>query len=575
MATLAGRRLTGPNLYADGPGAIVQVDADPGDDVAALLAAARQRLREGLGELGWEGAIEVRVWASGHGGELMVEAPFFRLYATVALAQWAFGELDPDATTLGAIRAQAEEEAALRRGAFAMAARADAEGVHWRVDDDELSIGRGPCALTWPLAQVPEPDAIDWAARRTKVPVALVTGTNGKTTCARLLSRMAKQAGARVGNTSTDGIAVDEVIVDAGDWTGPGGARAVLRRPDVDFAVLEVARGGILRRGLGVRSADAALVTNVSRDHLGEWGVDNLAELAAAKGVVTRVVAPTGRIVLGADSPPVVAWARDRALPAPVVWFSVDHANPVLVVHRASGGEVCTVVDGNVTWGIGEGAQALFAVADAPLCFGGRATHNVANVLACVAMARALGIPDAAIVSAATSFGAAADDNPGRARVWSIPKAGGEVTLFLDFAHNVAGITAIADLVRAGDRDVVLSFGMAGDRSDADLRDLGIALSAFAPRIAVLRDQAAYLRGRELGEVPRLVAEGLHTRLPDLPIHRTADEASALTTALAQAHPGELIVFLAHLERAPVAAWLHEHGASAAPSPLVPATTVG
>ncbi len=565
MPAVTGRRLTGPNLYADGPGAVVEIETEAGEDPAALLDAARLRLREGMTELGWNGTIHVRTWASGGGGELMVEAPFTRLYATVALAQWAFGDADPDTTTLARVRAEADAELAGRRAAHAMAERADAEGVHWRVDDDDLSIGRGPYAITWPLADVPDPDTVDWDARRGAVPVGLVTGTNGKTTCARLLTRMAKHAGARVGNTSTDGIDVDETTVDRGDWTGPGGARAVLRRPDVDFAVLEVARGGILRRGLGVRAADAALVTNVSHDHLGEWGIDTLDDLAAAKGVVARVVSASGRIVLGADSAPVVRWARDRALPAPVVWFSVDADHPVLTTHRASGGEACTVVDGRVTWCEADRTQALFAIADAPLCFGGRAVHNVANVLACVAMARALGLPLAAIVSAATSFGAAAEDNPGRARLWSIRRGNGEVTLLLDFAHNAAGIAAMAAWVRADDRDVVLSFGMAGDRSDADLRELGHGLAAFAPRLAVLRDQAGYLRGRELGDVPRLVAEGLRARLPDVPIQRAVDEATALTAALAAALPGELVVHLAHLERDPVAAWLREHEATPIP----------
>jgi cyanophycin synthetase len=220
--------------------------------------------------------------------------------------------------------------------------------------------------------------------------------------------------------------------------------------------VLEVARGGMLRRGLGVPRADAALITNVSHDHLGEYGIDTLDDLAAAKAIVAKVVPSSGRIVLGADSAPLVGLARACQFDAPIVWFSLDPDHPVLVEHRSRGGETCTVIDGFVCCCVGAQVERLVAVADIPLTFAGRARHNVANVLGVVGLARALALPNAAIVAALREFGTMPDDNPGRAHAWAVPVEGGEVLVLLDFAHNQAGLATMAELVGGLGRSVLI-----------------------------------------------------------------------------------------------------------------------
>ena len=183
-------------------------------------------------------------------------------------------------------------------------------------------------------------------------------------------------------------------------------------------------------------------------------------------------------------------------------------------------------------------------------------------MLGVVGLARALGLADAAIVAALREFGADVADNPGRARAWALPLAGGEVSVVLDFAHNQAGLSSMAELIRGLGRSVLLSFGMAGDRSDEDLRTLGSALVWFEPRLVIVREQDDYLRGRERGEVPRLIHEGLaRAGHPSEAIRDAENEPEALGLALAEAKPGELILALVHTDGEGVAAWLREVGA--------------
>ena len=174
-----------------------------------------------------------------------------------------------------------------------------------------------------------------------KIPVALVTGTNGKTTTSRMLTRILVTAGYSVGSTSSDGICIQEDFVESGDWTGPGAARTVMRHPRVNAAVLEAARGGLLRRGVGVNACDVSIITNVSADHLGEYGVHSVADMAEVKSLITRVVAPDGLRVLNADDEYTVAMAKRGD--ADIGWFSVNSENPVLDAHRSSGGMVCVL----------------------------------------------------------------------------------------------------------------------------------------------------------------------------------------------------------------------------------------
>lgn len=588
---LDSRRLTGPNFYGQSPGAVATLSFDDDDDPAAFIERWRAALARGLDALGWPADVHVRRWGAGdengaggekrrRGAELMFTADVDRLYAAADLNEWAVararGEPEPDAA-LEAIAEAAKSEQARRQGLVELLDAADSRAVPWLLDDDEVSLGYFDRCVRWPLGgdrPLPNPDDVDWSRFEPdpsgasglsgRGQVALITGTNGKTTTTRLLARIARLAGLHVGNTSTDGLYVDEQLVEPGDWTGPGGARAVLRNPSVEIALLEAARGGLLRRGAGVRRCLVAVITNVAHDHLGEYGIVDLQGMAAAKGIVATIVdQKRGRVVLGADSPALVAWAQAQQLPAPIVWFSLDPEHPVLAQAQSSGAEVWTVVDGHVARIVGEEATRLCRADELPISLGGLARHNIANALAAAAAARGLGFDDATIISALREFGARADDNPGRARMSELARpGGGRVRVLLDFAHNLAGVAAMTELVRGlergANRQPIVCFGMPGDRSDEDLRTIAAALTSLDPRRVILRELPDYARGRDPAEVPRLLEQGLRA-VSDVPVDHARGEIGSLELALANAEPGDLVVVLVHTERDAVDDWLRQH----------------
>ncbi len=560
------RRLTGVNLHDDSPGAVARVRLAPDEDASAAVLRWREALAEGAQALGLSLRTHARIEVDAKGVQhvdLMLVAPIDSLYAAADLAQWAVARAEGKGADLAPVLRDAAEERDLRRGAVSLADAADARGLPWLVDDEHMSLGYGHRSRTWPLADLPAPSEVSWDVLAS-IPVAVVTGTNGKTTTTRLLARIVRLAGKCVGNSSTDGLCINERLVEAGDWTGTGAARILLRHQDVNVAVLEAARGGLLRRGLQVGSVDVAVITNVERDHLGEWGVFDVAAMAEAKGIVTRVVRPGGCIVLGADSAALVGWARSRHFPAAVQWFSPDPEHPVLVQHRADGGAVWTVnAAGMLVRRDHDGEHALVPVADIPLTVGARARHNVSNALSAAAAATAMGIAEGPIREGLLEFGRDPSDNPGRTHTWKLPSG---PTILFDFAHNLAGLSAVGDFVRALARSTIVAFGMPGDRSDDDLRAIGAALVALSPRAIILRDLPSYLRGRLPGTVPALLEQGaLAAGFSRERVHHVSDECAALGLASTLANPDDLILNLLHTERDDVARWLADAGAQASP----------
>jgi len=549
------RRLTGPNLHLAVPGAIVEVTFDDGEDRDAAISRWRTHATRALIALGWPVQLATREHA--HGADLVCAAPIDALYLATLVQDWAvaaaIGEARDLEDELPAWRAEyARDHEPTRAAVMAAAAARDLPVL---LDDDGLSIGHGRRSITWPKDQVPE--HVDWSALG-RIPVALITGTNGKTTTARMLARIARAAGLVPGNTSTDGLSIDEHVIEEGDWTGPGAARLVLRHPGVDVAVLEVARGGILRRGLAVDRCGAAVVTNISADHLGEYGVDDLATMARVKAVVGSVVDPHGRVVLGADSQPLVDLvASGHRFPAPIAWFAQAADHPQLLAHRAAGGEAWFVCpDGHLTRARGPHEDRLVAIAELPSCFGGAAEQNILNTLAAAALASALGLPDAAIVGGLRSFA----DNPGRAALFHV----GGVQVFLDFAHNPAGIRSIRRLISSlrGDRRLLVSISVAGDRRDEDIRDVARAVHELAPDLVLVRDLEHYLRGRAPGEVPALLRRTLlELGAPADSVDTARDEVDVLTRGLAWAQPGDLVAILVHVDREQVQSELQRLGA--------------
>ena len=341
----------------------------------------------------------------------------------------------------------------------------------------------------------------------TTIPVIAVTGTNGKTTTTRLIAHLFRRTGACVGYTTTDGIYFQEHLLQEGDFTGPFAAGVVLANPRVDVAVLEAARGGILRSGLGFDACDVGIVLNVTADHLGLRGVHTVEDLARVKGVIPSVVKPGGHAVLNADDPLVLAMRFGT--PGTVVLTSIlgEAENPAVAEHLGAGGMAVLVEDeGGREWIVIRGAARVpvAAVDDVPLSMGGAARFQLGNLLAATAAAYLQGIAADAIVEGLRSFIPSGAATPGRMNVVRSPRG----TVIVDYAHNPAAVRGLMDFVArmpAARRIGVVT--MPGDRRDEDLRELGEIVSVLD--YVVVKEHDQYRRGRPAGDVARLIAEGL------------------------------------------------------------------
>ncbi|HEX5829051.1 MAG TPA: Mur ligase family protein [Candidatus Limnocylindrales bacterium] len=406
-----------------------------------------------------------------------------------------------------------------------------------------------------------------------RMPVVSITGTNGKSTVTRLITHILLRAGRQVGTTTSDGIMVDERLVDAGDWTGPGGAAAVLRRSDVDVAVLETARGGLVLKGMGYESNEASVFTNVSSDHLDLQGIHTLPELAEVKSTVCRVTKPDGWVVLNADDPLVAAVAR--RVHARVAYFSLDPDGSALIArHRRDGGRCYVLRRGVLLEWNGAEETAMLDVADLPVALGGLARHNVANALAAAGGARALGATPGQVADGLRHFRPSADLSPGRLNLFRL----GRRTVIVDFAHNEAGTAAILDVAAAiaGGAEgqpapVTAIIGTAGDRPDDTLRGIGRLAAERAQRVAV-KETLAYLRGRTRESIVETLLEGVRAggmQTDGIPVYETETEAleaelvgsgAAAAGAGAPEAPGVVILFC-HEQRDEVFALLDRLGA--------------
>ena len=554
------RRLTGPSLYFAEPGAVLETAV--GAPVApALTAAWKARIAQARAALGWPGGpVLVRVHATG--ASLAFTAPADQLYAATEVNEWAWlsalaamgvatgtpalrpghPPVDDDDVALRVLRAVAAAERLPRLPALRDAARS--RGLPLLLDEDRLSIGLGAGSRTWDNVALPLPDEVPWDALH-PIPVALVTGSNGKTTSVRLLTAIAMAHGWHTANSCTDGLYLDAALIEDGDYSGPGGARALLRDRRVQAAVLETARGGLLRRGLGVERADVALVTNVSPDHFGEYGIHDLDGLAEVKLTVARAI-DGGTLVLNADN--ALLRAHAAHVPVPQAWFSIDDGHPLLQRARAEGRRSCGVRDGRLLLRDGARAYDLGAIAGMPLTLGGLATHNVQNCAGAALAASCMGVAPATIAGVLARFGRTHGDNPGRLQRWQL---GGGVQAYVDYAHNPDGLQHLLELVRRahppGGR-LQLLLGQAGNRSDAAIAELATTAAAFRPDHVVLKDMdSAYMRGRESGAVAGVLrAALLQAGVAPGAIVQCLDEAEAARLILANARPGDSLVLPVH-----------------------------
>ena len=402
-------------------------------------------------------------------------------------------------------------------------------------------------------------DSPDGAAPTTivpTIPVVAVTGTNGKTTTSRMIAHIARTWGKHVGWSNTDGIYIDGVLVEAGDYSGPSGAGRVLAHDDVELAVTETARGGILLKGIGLTRNDVSVVTNVRADHLGLQGIDTLDQLAEVKAVVPHITRKSGWAVLNADDPRVFAMRQViRAQP----WvFSRDPDSPAIREVLGHGGRATTVIDGWVCV-VTSNADPLPLVelADVPMTLAGLSRFNVENTLAAASAALAVGIPQETVVEGLRSFRPDPEHNPGRMNFFSL----GEVSVVLDLAHNEAGLEAMVEImngVRRPGARVLLGLGAVGDRQDDLLERLG-EIAGMQADVVAIGHKRRYLRGRSQDQLEGLLRAGLE-RVGVAEAVSYDTEVESLAALVEEAQPGDVVGLMCHAERQEAYDWIAEHG---------------
>jgi len=381
------------------------------------------------------------------------------------------------------------------------------------------------------------PDGPDGKPDNARIPVVAIAGTNGKTTTSRLIGRIFESKGLRVGMTSTDGVYIEGRRTDTGDCSGPKSARNVLLHPDVDAAVFETARGGVLREGLGFDMCDVAVITNIGiGDHLGLNFITTVDELAVVKRVIVENVAPGGTAVLNAADPVVAAMAQH--CPGNIIFFAQDRMNPVLATHRAQGRRVVYVERENIVCGEGR-RQHRIPLANIPLTRNGSIGFQIENAMAAIATGWALAYPWEVIEQALAGFVSDAQTAPGRFNVFDYKGA----TLIADYGHNPDAIQALVDAIEnmpATRRSVVISG--AGDRRDDDIRQQTEILGESFDDVILYQD--ACQRGREDGEVIALLREGLANASRTQRIDAIDGEFIAIDFALERLQDGDLCLIL-------------------------------
>lgn len=502
----SSRRVTGPGLLWEKPGAILDVFTDCFDK-QQVVDIWLQETNKVLEAIGWTNSqTKTRIFDTGV--NLAISASIDLLYSAVFVVEtsWQLAAsrlLDEKSDNLEVLIDDLKKVISIEQNPSVLALQKEAEsrGIDVLWDDDYVSLGHGTGSAKWGINDIPAPNAVDWDNLH-NVPVALITGTNGKSTSVRLSTAIAEAEGKHAGSTSTDFVKLGNEILDYGDYSGPGGARMLLRDKRLEIAFLEVARGGILRRGLPLRQASGALVTNIAADHLGEYGVNTVEHLAEAKFAVARTLSEDGILVLNADDPLVLA--NGLKSPNNICWFSLDHNNGQIVKAKENGTLCCWLESEKIHFFNGSAVSLTVSVGDIPIAMGGAARFNVQNAMGALCLSKAMGISDKAIVKGLTTFTSTPDDNPGRCNEFMVRGA----RVFVDFAHNPHSINAIADMLdNLPSRKKYLMIGQAGDRSDQDIRDLTNGALQFNPDVVVTMDMEEYLRGRDWGEAAGIIKE--------------------------------------------------------------------
>lgn len=568
------RRLTGPNLMHAAPGAVIDVPlADSLDAVAVVTtndALVKRWHRHAMTiavALGWRAPVTTqRIWPGG--ASLFLSAPVDQLMTATEICEAAWRDAvddvaAPSPSEIARLRDVARAEA--RPALVHVWEAAQRRALNVTFDEEYVSIGSGAGVQVWPIDELPDVDAIDWPAI-SDIPIVLVTGSNGKTTVVRMVAAMARAAGHTVGYTCTDGVWIGAEQVESGDWSGPIGARRVLRDSSVTLAVLETARGGLLRRGLAVQHAAVAAIVTLSPDHFGDYGITDLVSLADAKLVVRRAVEARGTLVYNADVAELATALA--AYSGRVVPVSIDATNSFRTETQGRE-EKHEGTDGNTNSHSSRGSPWLSAsvrkllprielsldeLQRIPATRNGAARHNVLNAMIAIEIANALDLGQPAR-DALLRFGADPGDNVGRLMQYDI--AG--VTVVIDYAHNAQGVAALIDATRhlpAMRRAIALGTG--GDRDDVALQ--GIAQAAVQSGIIdryIAKEMPRFLRGRTPGSISGVLLHALRAAgVADEQLVRADDDLSAVRSALEWSRSGDLLLLATHDQRDAVLALL-------------------
>ncbi|MCE9537791.1 MAG: cyanophycin synthetase, partial [Bacteroidetes bacterium] len=370
-----------------------------------------------------------------------------------------------------------------------------------------------------------------------RIPIIAITGTNGKTTTTRLISHIVKNNGFKVGFTTSDGIYVGNSMLTKGDTTGPVSAEFILKDPTVEFAVLETARGGILRAGLGFSKCDIAIVTNVQADHMGLSDINTLDEMAKVKGVVVESVKRDGYAVLNADNKYCVKIGKNAS--CNIAYFSVDENNPVIVEHCKKGGIAAIYENGYITIKKGDWKFRVEKVTLIPLTFGGKVTFMIYNVLAATLASYVYGFKIEDIGTSLETFIPSAAQTPGRMNIFTFK----DFKVMIDFAHNPDGFNGIKEFLSTIDSpDKIGIITGTGDRRDSDIRELGRISAQMFDHIIIRQDK--FLRGREADDIVKLLVEGIKEIDPKQSYEYIPKEVDALKHALSLAKSGTFITAL-------------------------------
>lgn len=373
--------------------------------------------------------------------------------------------------------------------------------------------------------------------KASRIPIMAVTGTNGKTTTTRLLAHIVKNMGYRVGFTTSDGIYVQNHMLEKGDTTGPYSAEFILKDPTVEFAVLETARGGILRSGLGFSRCDIGIITNIQEDHLGLNDINTLEDIARVKSTVVKSVKKDGWAVLNAEDEHCVKIAGE--LDCHIAYFSLDENHPVIKKHCKAGGVAAIYENGFVTIKKGDWKIRVEKVTTIPLTLGGKAKFMIANVLAATLAGYLYGFKTEDMRLSLETFIPSAAQTPGRMNIFNFK----EFKVMIDFAHNPAGYRAVEDYLSQVDAPYKVGIiAGVGDRRDQDITDCGAIAARMFDHIIIRQEK--HLRGRTEEEIINLILKGIHSVDKKITYEIIPKEVEAIKHAISTAQPGTFITAL-------------------------------